>query len=284
MRPRIGIPYAHSTKHDFSKKCMPQYAHAVELAGGVPVEIPVNATNAEIMRVAMTCEGFVLPGSPADVNPERYGQARDPKTAPDDPARDNADELLLQDAYNMHKPLLGICFGIQSLNTWRTGTLVQHLETGVRHTKGEDEEIFHPVRVTADSKLAHILGVSATVPHVREANVGVSHTAALLHDREVAEQATADSIITTNTSHHQAIETPGDGLCVVAWSAQDNVIEAVEGTSDDHFVLGIQWHPERTVEGDPNSLAIFRALVEAARHWHAHPRNPLPDFETIDKR
>ena len=252
MRPRIAIPQAHSTNTDFASRTMPRYAHAVELAGGIPVTIPVNVPNAEIMQIAMTCDGILLPGSPADVNPEKYGQGRHTKAAADDPARDNADELLLQDAYNMHKPVLGICFGVQSLNIWRTGTLVQHLETNVRHTKGDDEEIVHEVRVAPESKLAGIL-----------------------------KKAGPAAIIKTNSSHHQAVEVAGDGLRVVAWSDKDNVIEAVEGDSDDHFVLGIQWHPERTVDVDPNSRAIFDAFIQAAQTWHAHPRKPSPDFETV---
>jgi putative glutamine amidotransferase len=255
MRPRIAIPQAHSTKADFTNKCMPHYAHAVELAGGIPVEIPVNVPNAEIARLAMTCDGVLLPGSPADVNPEKYGEERHPKTAADDPARDNADELLLQDAYNMHKPVLGICFGVQSLNVWRTGTLVQHLETGVQHTKPNDAEVLHEVRVAPDSKLARML-----------------------------EEAGPSAKVTTNSSHHQAVELAGDGLRVVAWSDKDGVIEAIEGAAEDHFVLGVQWHPERTVDTDEYSRAIFRAFTRAAEAWHAHPRKPSPDFETVEDR
>lgn len=255
MRPRIAIPEAHSTNLEFTKKCTPQYVHAVEMTGGVAVHIPANLPNGEIMRLAMSCDGVLLPGSPADINPERYGCERHPKTAAADPIRDNADELLLQDAYNMHKPILGICFGVQSLNTWRTGTLIQHLETGVQHSKGNDEPVTHEVRVAPDSILARII-----------------------------EQAGPSTPIITNSSHHQSVDAPGDGLGVVAWSTKDGVIEAVEGTSADHYVLGIQWHPERTVDTDANSRAIFNSFIEAARAWHAHPRTPLPDFETVEER
>jgi putative glutamine amidotransferase len=54
-------------------------------------------------------------------------------------------------------------------------------------------------------------------------------------------------------------------LCIVARCPQDGIIEALEGTSADHFVVAVQWHPERSVEEDEGSRAIFRALVEAAR-------------------
>jgi putative glutamine amidotransferase len=71
--------------------------------------------------------------------------------------------------------------------------------------------------------------------------------------------------IVVNSSHHQAAEAAGDGLRVVARCPEDGVIEALEDSSDDHFVVAVQWHPERSVEDDESSRAIFRALVEAAR-------------------
>src|SRR5512133_139623 len=132
MQPRIAIPQPHSNV-EYARKVMSSYVHAVEGAGGVGVEIPLGITNAEIMRLVMTCDGVLLPGSRADVNPEKYGQVRIAETHDSDPLRDNADELLLQDAYNMRKPILAICFGTQILNVWRTGTLVQDLKTGVQH-------------------------------------------------------------------------------------------------------------------------------------------------------
>ncbi len=84
-------------------------------------------------------------------------------------------------------------------------------------------------------------------------------------------------ILPVNSSHHQAANVVGDGLRVVARSPQDRVIEALEGTSPDHFVLAVQWHPERSVE-DEASRAIFRALVEAAKESH---KKLAGEFETI---
>ena len=72
-----------------------------------------------------------------------------------------------------------------------------------------------------------------------------------------------------NSSHRQSAEVIGDGLRAVARSPQDGIIEAVEGTSPDHFVLAVQWHPERSVDDDEPSRAIFRALVKAAQARHA---------------
>ncbi len=85
-------------------------------------------------RLISECQGVLLPGSGADVNPQKYGEEPIAECAPADLARENVDELLLQDAHNMGKPILTICFGTQMLNVWRGGTLVQHLaEQPVKH-------------------------------------------------------------------------------------------------------------------------------------------------------
>ena len=92
--------------------------------------IPLEWSNQQIAQAAKRCDAILLPGSKADLDPEKYGAAPRPAHGAADPARDNADELLLQDAFNMRKPILGICYGLQALNVWRTGTLAQHLATG----------------------------------------------------------------------------------------------------------------------------------------------------------
>jgi putative glutamine amidotransferase len=235
MPPRIAIPVPHSGDREYVERALPQYEHAVEIAGGEPVRIPVDRTPAEVMKLIEQCDAVLLPGSKADVDPAKYEAVRAPQTTAADPGRDTVDELLLQDAYNMRKPVLGICYGLQILNVYRTGTLVQHIESPVNHEAGRKIAIAHSVKVEAGSKLAEIV---------------------------------ASGEIPVNSSHHQAADIVGDGLRVVARSSQDGVIEAVEGTSPDHFVLAVQWHPERSVDEDEPSRAIFRSLVEAARVRH----------------
>lgn len=240
MRPRVAIPQPHSQRPDYNRRALPQYLEAVEQAGGEAVEIDLHLPPAEIARLASTCDAVLLPGSPADVDPEKYGAPqRHEKTAAADPLRDNADELLLQDAYNLRKPLLGICYGLQALNVWRSGTLLQHVEN---HSQGRAVERAHRVAVEPDTCLAGIV--------------------------EPAWKAAPEAREWVNSSHHQVAGTVGDGLRVAARS-DDGVVEAIESASPEHFVLGVQWHPERTTESDPASRAIFRALVEAARKRHS---------------
>jgi putative glutamine amidotransferase len=257
MKPRIAIPLPNSTRTDYVLRAVPQYERAVREAGGEPVIIDVKGTNAEIAQAVKLCDGVLLPGSPADVDPEKYGAQRHPKTAPADALRDNADELLLQDAYNMRKPVFAICYGMQSLNVWRTGTLNQELPEGVNHEAGKTVLRVHDVQVDQQSRLASIL-----------------HTAGAM-------AAENQPVIPVNSNHHQAPEVVGDGLRLVAWCPEDGVKEAVEGTASDHFVLGVQWHPERTYEHQTASRALFSAFIKAAAQWHARAASRQQDFESV---
>jgi putative glutamine amidotransferase len=257
MKPRIAIPIPNSTDTSYVMRALPQYERAIREAGGEPVIIDVKATNAQIAQQVKTCDGVLLPGSPADVDPEKFGATRHPMTAAADSLRDNTDELLLQDAYNMRKPIFGICYGLQSLNVWRTGSLDQHLTTAVNHDPERTVVKAHRARIDARSKLAAILRAAGAVP------------------------ADAEPEITVNSSHHQAADVVGDGLNLVAWCPDDRVKEAVEGTAEDHFVLAVQWHPERTCDRDAASRALFQAFIRAAADWHKQLPRKQPDFESL---
>ena len=241
MAPRIAIPLPHSTNLEYSNRAIPQYERAVELAGGEAVRIDLNLTSAEISQLIQNCHGVLLPGSNADVDPEKFHKARSLRTAAPDIGRHEVDDLLLRDAYERRKPVLGICYGLQSLNVFRGGSLIQHIpdflpeekRTLVNHEAGKDVPLAHTVNVDADSQLATIVGVSRGLP--------------------------------VNSSHHQSADRIGEGLRLVARCAEDGIVEAVEGTGSGHFVLAVQWHPERSVDQDEASRAIFRALLEAAR-------------------
>ena len=254
MRPRIAIPVPHSGAPDYAARSLPQYERAVEMAGGEAVPIPLDHSPAQIMKLIERCDGALLPGSRADVDPAKYAATRHSETACSDSKRDTADELLLQDAYNMRKPVLGICYGLQMLNVYRSGSLLQHIESPVNHEAGRKSPVAHTIKVDADSRLGGIVSAGG-------------------------ETAQKDGVlIPVNSSHHQAAAAVGDGLRVVARCPEDGIIEAVEGTSPEHFVLAVQWHPERSVNDDESSRAIFRALVEAARAWH---EKAVGDFESL---
>ena len=237
MAPRIAIPEPTSDEPDYNPRALPQYIAALEAAGAEPVVVPLNETRERIAKLLASAQGVLLPGSGHDVDPARYGEPRAPECASDDPVRAAVDELLLQDSFNLRKPILAICHGTQTLNVWRGGSLIQDLKTPVNHRPGRDVVEAHPVQLAQGSRLTEILA------HAGESNAQV------------------------NSSHHQAIRTAGNNLRVAAVSPVDGVIEAVELDAPDHFVVGVQWHPERTCEQSEFSRAIFSAFIRAAEEW-----------------
>src|SRR6266545_3320502 len=157
MRPRIAIPVPHSGNPDYAARALPQYERAVEMAGGEPVRIPLDQTPTDVMKMMESCDAVLLPGSPADVDPGKFGAPRNPKTADADFKRDTVDELLLQEAYRSRKPVLGICYGPQILNVYRKGSLVQHIESTINHEAGRKVAIAHTVEVLPSSRLAEVI-------------------------------------------------------------------------------------------------------------------------------
>jgi putative glutamine amidotransferase len=199
------------------------YADAVTRSGGEAVYLPLDRSAAELRETFRGCSGLLLPGSPADVDPALYGQERDPATAASDPAREAADFLLLDEAAKTGKPVLGICFGVQAMNVWRGGSLVQDITpVPVNHEAGSKVAIAHAALIAPDSLLASLL------------------------TPEEAPLSGDFLRLPVNTSHHQAVAAPGDGLRIVARCPDDGVIEAVELFHVEHsgearqFMLGVQ--------------------------------------------
>jgi putative glutamine amidotransferase len=253
MTPRIAIPVPTSTDLAYNQRSWPQYAIAVERSGGIPVEIPIDATPTAIANLINTYQAVLLPGSPADVNPQKYGQEPIPECSPADSARENVDELLIQDAHNLYKPIFAICFGLQFLNVWRGGTLVQDLSIlPVNHAAGRSVAIAHSAAIAPDSLLGSFL------------------------DPNEAPEQDDFRRLPINSSHHQDIGIPGDGFRVAARCPQDGVIEAVEGGqasegATSHFVLGVQWHPERSYDISQCSRTLFDRFVAQAAAWTPRP-------------
>jgi putative glutamine amidotransferase len=232
----VAIPVP-SSDPSYNERALKPYVDALTASGMTPVVIALDQPQEEIARQLSMTQAVLLPGSRFDIDPQRYGETPIPECGEPDPARTAVDELLLQDAFNLRKPVLAICHGTQSLNVWRNGALVQDLKTEVNHRPGREVVEAHPVRITPSSRLAALLPGEATAG------------------------------VPVNSSHHQAIRTPGDNLLVSAVSPGDGVIEAVELDDASHFVVAVQWHPERTFAQSAFSRAVFAALRQAAESW-----------------
>ena len=177
-------------------------------------------------------EGLVLTGG-EDVDPAQYGEARHPKTEDPDPERDELEKELLAEALELDLPVLAICRGLQLMNVFHGGDLIQHLDAVGRHqqSKGDRASTAHDILVEPGSLLYSIAGVRTWQ---------------------------------VNSRHHQAAKRVGRDLVVTAIDAEDQTIEALE-RPDKRFVLGVQWHPENQALVDAGQLRIFQRFGEATR-------------------
>ena len=230
-RPRIGIPLDRDDER--RRYELPQaYADAVRDAGGLPLPLPWGDAPVAGAYLAL-CDGLLVAGGDFDIDPARYGEARRPGCGPSRPGRTAFEAALAGAALASGMPILGVCGGMQLVNVVRGGALHQHLpdDLGVSHEQPPPKDVpSHEVRIVPGTLLARLCGPDP---------------------------------LPVNSTHHQAVSRPGDGVLVSA-RAPDGVVEAIE-LPDLPFALGVQWHPEALAAASPRHAAILRGLVEAAR-------------------
>ncbi len=210
-----------------------RYAAAVEAGGGVPLILPYVETPEGVARLLERLDGLIVTGGNFDIDPSYYGEGSQATPRTIKARRTGFEMEITRRALARDMPLLGICGGEQNLNVLLGGSLYQDIREQVpgalNHERKGEAEPLHPVTVAPDTLLQSIVGTVT------------------LH---------------VNSSHHQAVKRPGEGLRVNARS-EDGIIEGIESPAH-RFVLGVQWHPESSPDGVP----IFRALVDAARTGH----------------
>lgn len=208
------------------------YSEAVEAAGGLPVHIPLIPDPHYLAAVVGNLDGVLLPGSDTDVDPLRYGEEPHAALKKVIPEKDETDAVVLAEAESRNLPILAICYGMQALNVSRGGTLIQDIAA-----QGTD-------------RIKHEQGV----PLARG-----SHSITI-ERRSLIGDIANDSSGLVNSHHHQAVGKLGRDLRASAW-AKDEIIEAIEDTRSDRFVLGVQWHPELSWNSDRLSSEIFRRFI-----------------------
>lgn len=208
------------------------YIDAVAGAGGIPMMIPFNQDYRLAKAQAGLIDGLILSGG-HDVYPQNYGQEPHPKVGETFPERDAFDFALLKEAQKRGIPILGICRGMQIINTLEGGDLYQ------------DMSLF-PGEV-----LKHWQG-----SRPREKTLGVTVEANSLLSRVYS------SHIMVNSFHHQGVRTLARGFKVTARS-KDGVIKAMEKV-DYPFLLGIQWHPEMLYSVCEETRRLFELFVKKA--------------------
>ena len=178
-------------------------------------------------------EGLVLTGG-SDVDPALYGEPKHPETDQPDRERDALEAALLKEALARDLPVLAICRGLQMLNVFEGGTLIQHLRPLDRHqrTDGPRDRPAHEVSIEPGTLLA-----------------------------EIARESTWQ----VNSRHHQAVARVGGNLRISAIDPDDGTVEALEHPAK-RFVLGVQWHPEDQALVCEGQLQIFRSFGEAVEN------------------
>ncbi len=213
---------------------LPGYMEGVKLAGGLPVMLPLTEDPDDARELAALCGGIIFTGG-HDVSPEVYGEEALPLCGELCPERDRMETLLLRETLEAGKAALGICRGLQFINTALGGTLYQDL----------------PAQRPSDC------GHHMAAPYDREA-----HKVSLIPGSPIADLLQTGEI-GVNSCHHQAIKELSPQLAVMA-AAPDGVVEAAYMPGR-RFVWAVQWHPEFSYKVDANSRKLFAALVENSR-------------------
>ena len=230
MKPVIGLSSSYSA--DKKSYTVPEsYVLAVERSGAVPLILPPTF-DADIDAFFGLVDGLILTGG-VDIDPQLYGENSIPLQGSIDPLRDSFEVELTKKALEKRMPIFAICRGVQMLNVAAGGSLYQDVNSQVKGSLKHRQQAptyypSHKVRLEESSRLHGIFG---------KTSVGV------------------------NSFHHQAVKDVAPGFRATAW-ADDGLVEAIEWEGSE-YILGVQWHPERMIDGE--MMKLFTAFTEALK-------------------
>lgn len=115
------------------------------------VPIVLSSSTRKLNKLLDVCDCFLLPGGD-DIDASLYNQKNHKKNVLVDPKIDDLDFKVIKYALRKNKPILGICRGLQVLNVYFGGDLVQHIEDNSHKKKYDDL-----LELTIDSKLLKVL-------------------------------------------------------------------------------------------------------------------------------
>ncbi len=221
-----------------------RYLDALRRHHAEPMAVDERSGQAETAAVLAAAQGLLITGG-ADVDPTAYGEA--PRGAgPTDPGRDALDRTAFETATRRGMPVLGICRGLQAINVFSGGRLLQHLEhhESPPYPSRASEATRHPLQVVAGTRLAAMLGGTATLQ--------------------------------VNSFHHQAVDLPrlAAGLRAAGLTPHDGgeLVEALESADFQRWLFAVQCHPERREASPPELEVLWDAFVRAAETFPAAAR------------
>ncbi len=254
-KPLIALTPYHNTEKD-EAYMRPAYPEAVRAAGGIPVTLPLEATDNELVQLTEAFDAFLFTGGP-DIHPFFFGEQTQLHCGNVSLKRDRLELRLLALAMEAKKPVLGICRGIQLLNVGLGGDIYQDLPSQFP----EDFPVAHTQPFYYDTP-SHTVDV---VPGTMLARLAEGAAYPEMPSDAAAEPASPlDPLrLQVNSMHHQAVRCLAPGL-IASGFAPSALIEAVEKPDYPTFFLGVQWHPEYLWKNDPAAARIFQAFVKAA--------------------
>ena len=210
------------------------YTDSILTAGAAPIIIPICHNDDAIKKIVSSLDGILLSGGP-DIHPTLFNEEPHKNIGSIVNARDILDFKIIKYAFEMKKPILGICRGLQVINVFFGGTLYQDIDSQtkseVQHQqKSRGDLATHSVSIKANSFLHNIFGDKTLV----------------------------------NSFHHQSIKDMAKGFDEIATSINDNIVEAIE-YKEDHFIVGLQWHPELLAEKNTQMQEIFNSFIKAIK-------------------
>jgi len=231
-KPLIGLnPYYFKYSDAMWNGSKERYFTAIWEAGGIPVTIHYPNQDDSINEIAQAIDGLLLVGGP-DIPNDIYN-GNHPELLDSDvmgPKREKFDRNIFLAMYNLRKPMLAICVGMQHINVIRGGTLYEdlneQLDGSINHGEFNGEYAHHKIKLEKNSLIHKVVG--------------------------------GDNLEIIST-HHQGIRTLGSGLKPVSWS-NDGLIEAIEDTKIPDSFLAVQWHPEYMLD-DEDQMNLFKWLV-----------------------
>ncbi len=241
VRPVVGLPtQTQRGNSDGLPDCWimsKKYVSTLADAGATPFIIPLLDDMVTLRAIYDELDGVFLCGG-VDMDPSSYGESKHYLCGATDADRDATEMQLVRWAIQEKKPVFGVCRGVQVINVACGGTLHQDLASAIPQSikhdyfpvqgRYERHLLTHSIKVDEASQLGRLLGVRA---------------------------------IKVNSMHHQAIERIGNGLVSTAW-APDGVIEGIESSSNRHYMVGVQWHPEELAATDPRMRRLFRYFIQ----------------------
>jgi putative glutamine amidotransferase len=237
-RPWVGLnaDLTQATKHaSATLRLAPGYCDAIAAAGGLPIIVPPFLRDPSLSEYLDRLDGFVLTGSPGDLDPRKHGLPMHHTIQLIHSRKDDSDRSLVNEIISRRLPILAIGLGMQQLNLALGGTLYSHIP--------EELPKAMPHRDPTGGPHRHLCKI-----------VKGTHMEAIYGPEDIL----------VNSHHHQAIAKPGKGLRVGAM-APDGVIEAIENVGPEWFCIGVQWHPESDT-ATALDVQLFQAFLAACQH------------------